>query len=258
MGGGPLDAAVDGFVLADSHVEGDGRVGAAAAPDGQAPEDAPDAPLSGDSGDAQSFDAAAEAQALDAASELPTVDAPPEAGGGCPAASEASTPDAHAGANPSCTPAIESPPLIPAVHVPIGTDIPWCSNPPSSGPHYPIWAAYRAYDTPVPRGYYVHDLEHGAVVFLYKCGNAGCPDVVAALRAAAAAIPDDPLCDADAGVRVRAVITPDPLLDVPVAAVAWGWTYKAQCVDLAALTAFARQHYGQGPEVFCADGTTQF
>lgn len=158
-----------------------------------------------------------------------------------------------------CVVTIASPPLLPALHVAIGSDIQWDSNPPSSGPHYPIWAAYQTYDTPVPRGYYVHDLEHGAIVFVYNCGDAGCPDVVAGLQAASDSLPDDPLCTAAGeGVRVRTVITPDPLVDVTVAAAAWGWTYKADCVDLPSLEAFAAAHYGQGPEVFCTNGTTQF
>jgi hypothetical protein len=144
--------------------------------------------------------------------------------------------------------------------VPVGTDVQWNSNPPSSGPHYPYWAAYQAYSSPVPRGYYVHDLEHGAIVLLYSCPDAGgCPDAAAALQAVSDAIPDDPLCGAAGeGVRVRTVITPDPLLDVPVAAAAWGWVYKAQCVDLPTLKAFALAHYGQGPEVLCTNGITQF
>jgi hypothetical protein len=105
----------------------------------------------------------------------------------------------------------------------------------------------------------VHDLEHGAVVLLYNCGDAGCPDVVAALQAVSDAIPDDPLCtSANQGVRVRTVITPDPLLDVPVAAAAWGWAYRAECVDVPTLRDFALQHYGHGPEQICGNGTTQF
>ena len=160
----------------------------------------------------------------------------------------------------SCLVEIDSPPVVPGVHVPIGSAIDWDSNPPSSGPHYPIWAAYQAYTSPVPRGYYVHDEEHGGVVLLYQCSDdAGCPDVAAALQSVSDALPDDPLCtSAGEGVRVRTVITPDPLIDVPVAAAAWGWVYKAQCVDLPTLTAFAQEHYGQGPEVLCANGTTQF
>jgi hypothetical protein len=91
-------------------------------------------------------------------------------------------------------------------------------------------------------------------------GAAGaCAEIVAALQAASDAIPDDPLCTGlDAGVRVRTVITPDPLIDVPVAAAAWGWTYKAMCTDLPTLKSFALDHYGQGPETECADGITSF
>jgi hypothetical protein len=159
----------------------------------------------------------------------------------------------------SCPVEIDSPPLLTASHVPIGTDIQWDSNPPSSGAHFPVWAAYTAYTSPVPRGYYVHNEEHGAVVLLYQCGDASCPDVAAALQAVSDSLPDDPLClQRGEGVRVRTVLSPDPLLDVPVAAAAWGWVYRAQCVDLPTLEAFAHEHYGQGPEVLCDDGTTQF
>ncbi len=160
----------------------------------------------------------------------------------------------------SCFVEIEEPPLLSREHVPIGTVVQYDSNPPSSGPHYPIWAAYQAYTTPVPREYYVHDLEHGAIVLVYNCPDAGgCPDVAAALQKVSDSLPDDPLCtSAGEGVRVRTVITPDPLLDVPVAAAAWGWVYRAQCVDLPTLEAFAAAHYGQGPEDFCSNGQTSF
>jgi hypothetical protein len=161
----------------------------------------------------------------------------------------------------SCPVVIDSPPLLPAQHVPIGTPITWDSNPPSSGPHYPIWAAFQTYTKPVDLGYLVHDMEHGAVVFLYKCQDGGsCADVAAELASIVAELPSDALCAAQSasGVRVRAVITPDPLLDVPVAAAAWGWTYKAQCVDKPTLLQFALDHYGKGPETLCSDGQAQF
>jgi hypothetical protein len=159
-----------------------------------------------------------------------------------------------------CDITIDAPTVLPATHVAIGTLVSYDSNPPSSGPHYPIWAAYQAYTTPVDRRYYVHDEEHGAVIFVYNCQSAGgCPDVVQTLQQAANTLPDDSLClQAGQGVRVRTVITPDPLLDVPVAAAAWGWTYRAQCADLGSLVSFALAHYGQGREQLCTDGTTQF
>jgi hypothetical protein len=160
-----------------------------------------------------------------------------------------------------CLIAIDAPPLLAGQHVAIGTDITWDSNPPSSGPHYPIWAAYQAYTSPVPRGYYVHDLEHGGIDLLYNCaaGSIDCAQIQAQLQQVTDALPDDPLCTAlGEGVRVRVVLTPDPLLDVPVAAAAWGWTYRAECFDLPSLLDFARAHYGQGPETLCNDGQATF
>jgi len=51
-------------------------------------------------------------------------------------------------------------------------------NPPVYGEHYPVWAAYKSYSFPVPLGFLVHDLEHGAVELLYNCPE-GCADEVA-------------------------------------------------------------------------------
>lgn len=154
-----------------------------------------------------------------------------------------------------CEVTIDAPVLQGAAHVKVGDAVAYDSNPPSSGPHYPIWAAYKEWDHSFPRPYYVHDLEHGAVVFLYKCDGA-CPEIVDTLRKAMAAIPDDADC-VGSGVRVRALIVPDPELDVPVAAAAWGWIYRAECADLRTLTDFALNHYAQGPENVCGDGTDQ-
>jgi len=153
----------------------------------------------------------------------------------------------------SCLVTIETPPLQDGVHVPEGTPIMWNSNPPCSGQHYPIWANFKEYDHPVDLGYIVHDMEHGAVVLFYNCPEGGaCDAIVAGFRQVRDAIPTDPLCDPD--IRVRVVIVPDPLLDVPVAAATWGWTYKAECLDLPTLTDFAKAHYAQGTENLCAQG----
>jgi hypothetical protein len=248
-----------------------GRVDRSLAPSAQAATPIPDAARTadGDIGQEAATDPSPEGGAQDAGSDAmldaapgPVEAASPDTGADALQPPSDASADVMAEAtmtSPTCFPEVASPPLLPALHVPIGSDIQWDSNPPSSGPHYPIWAAYQAYDTPVPRGYYVHDLEHGAIVFTYNCGAAGCPDIVAALHQAADSLPDDPLCtSAGEGIRVRMVITPDPLLDVVVAAAAWGWTYKAACVDLPSLEAFAAAHYGQGPEDFCTNGTTQF
>ncbi len=156
----------------------------------------------------------------------------------------------------SCPVVIDTPPLVVGSHVPEGTPITWNSNPPCSGPHYPVWANFQEFDHPIDLGYLVHSMEHGAVVLFYKCdGDAGsCTSIVDGLRKVRDAVPVDPMCDPAIGKRV--VIVPDPLLDVPVAAAAWGWTYKAQCLDLPTLTQFAKDHVAQGTENICAAGSS--
>jgi hypothetical protein len=142
-------------------------------------------------------------------------------------------------------------------HVGFDTTVLYCTTPPSSGPHYPVWAAFRSYSSPVPHENLVHDLEHGAVIVLYKCPDAtsgSCASTAAALQAIIDARPIDPECDSDAGVKRRVILSPDPTLDVAVGAAAWGWTYRATCVDATSLGAFIDVHYGAGPEDFCTDG----
>jgi hypothetical protein len=138
-------------------------------------------------------------------------------------------------------------------HFPIGTIIHYCTNPPNSGPHYPIWPAFTTWTTPLAQPYLVHGMEHGAVELRYNC-PAGCDEIVAQLQAIADAQPDDPICDVEAGVHHRIIIIPDPDLDVPIAATAWSWTYKATCLDVPSITMFLQAHYGQGAEDLCVEG----
>ena len=139
----------------------------------------------------------------------------------------------------------------PSPHITACFPVMYSSNPPTSGPHYPYWAAFQTYTTPIPRGFTVHDLEHGAIVISYKCAGA-CAAELAALQAFIDARPVDPACVAP--VKSRIVITPDPLLDVPFAAAAWGFALTSQCFDLPALGAFIDAHYAMAPENFCFDG----
>ena len=156
----------------------------------------------------------------------------------------------------SCPVVIETPPLLDSPHVPETENPAYNSNPPSSGPHYPQWAQFQEFESPVPAGYLVHALEHGAVVLLYKCEGAACDPIKANLRKVRDAVPADPRCDPT--IRARVIIAPMPTLDVPVAAAAWGWTYKAQCFDQPTLEAFAKTHYAQGPEDLCVPGKSTF
>jgi Protein of unknown function (DUF3105) len=152
----------------------------------------------------------------------------------------------------ACGTVVEGFPILPSPHIPVCFPVTYPTNPPTSGPHYPIWAAFQTYTTPVQRGFWVHDMEHGAVVIAYNCPN-GCAAEVASLQAFVDTLPVDPGCTPP--VLRRVVITPDPLLDVPFAAAAWGFALKSQCFDLPALGAFVAAHYAMGPEDFCFNGT---
>jgi hypothetical protein len=155
----------------------------------------------------------------------------------------------------SCEVTIESPPIPKTInHVPVGTNLQYCGSPPSSGDHFPQWAAFAEYDKEIEFGYLVHDLEHGAIVLLYKC-DAGqpCPDIVNALREAKNRAAVDPLCNGQ-GTDKRIIIAPSSKIPTKVAAAAWGKTYTAACVDGPTLDAFIRDNYAKGPENFCFAG----
>jgi hypothetical protein len=160
----------------------------------------------------------------------------------------------------SCAAVVQQHPIEGETHVPICSVVDYLTNPPSSGNHYPIWAAYQTYTVPVPLGFLVHDLEHGAIVFTYNCdrgqGDGGeCASEVAAAGQMIGALPADQECvELGQGVSRRSVLVPDPELDVRFAASAWGWTLRADCFDPDVFQAFAIAHYKQGPEDLCQDG----
>ncbi|MET0794785.1 MAG: DUF3105 domain-containing protein [Polyangiaceae bacterium] len=138
-------------------------------------------------------------------------------------------------------------------HLTVCSAVDYLDNPPIGGDHYPVWAAFQSYSFAVPRGFWVHDLEHGAVVFSYNCPD-GCSDEVATVQALIDALPEDPLC-AGTGTPRRVVLTPDPLLDVRWGLSAWGHTLRAECVDADRFRDFYLNHFGLGPEALCNAGS---
>lgn len=147
-----------------------------------------------------------------------------------------------------CTVDIENHPDEGYQHISCTSPATYLTVPPSSGNHYPIWAAYETYANPIPWGNLVHSLEHGAVIVVYNCPG-GCPDEVARAQAWIDALPPDATCGTN-----RAILVPDPTMDVRWAATAWTWTLRADCFDSDQFTFFFQQHYGQGREVICGGG----
>lgn len=56
-------------------------------------------------------------------------------------------------------------------HVPIGTQVDYNSNPPTSGKHYEDWIKVGVYTEPKDDRNLVHSLEHGYVILSYKCNT---------------------------------------------------------------------------------------
>lgn len=155
----------------------------------------------------------------------------------------------------ACNVATQSATGLTQNHLSACSPIDYPDNPPIGGDHYSVWAAFQSFGFVVPRGFWVHDLEHGAIVFTYHCPE-GCADEVAQVQALIDALPEDPLClEEGMGAVRRAVLTPDPLLDVRWGVSAWGHTLRADCVDAPRFTQFYLNHFGLGPEVLCVPGS---
>ena len=126
--------------------------------------------------------------------------------------------------------------LDPAQHV-TGT-IPYADLPPAGGPHNPCWAAFGVHETPVPAERWVHNLEHGGVVFLYNCPE-GCDTEVEQLQTLVDGTP-------------QALLTEYEGLPARFAVVAWGHRLVSDCFDSEAFLAFYADHVDQAPESITA------
>ncbi|KIG14116.1 hypothetical protein DB30_07112 [Enhygromyxa salina] len=123
------------------------------------------------------------------------------------------------------------------IHVDQDSAIDWGNNPPHSGDHYPTWEKWGEHDTPVPRGNWVHNMEHGGIVLVYNCPD-GCDAELDTLRMVL-----------DMRTDSRILITEDPLLDgPPFAAVSWTWVHEFDTPVLDELLCFVDQHFNHAPE----------
>jgi hypothetical protein len=141
-------------------------------------------------------------------------------------------------------------------HVAPGTVVKYTNCPPASGRHYtaagigPIPARpYGPNDTVIPQGW-VHNLEHGGLVVLYRDADAD----QTALRALYDAVPASPLCGFEPGGQSPGpVIVRFDQMAWPYAALVWDRVLPLERVDQAAILDFyARYGERTNPEKFCA------
>jgi len=106
--------------------------------------------------------------------------------------------------------------------------------PPAGGPHYRCWWDWGVFTEAVPEERWVHNQEHGGVVFLYNCPD-GCDAEVEQLVSAL-------------GDRERVIISPNTNMAWRFAASAWEYRIMMNCLDIAAMESFYESHFANGPE----------
>ncbi|HEV2004971.1 MAG TPA: DUF3105 domain-containing protein [Candidatus Limnocylindrales bacterium] len=147
-------------------------------------------------------------------------------------------------------------------HVGVGAPVKYTFCPPASGNHYnaagvagPIPARlYGPNEKKIPQNW-LHNLEHGALVLLYKCGGASDPcsaDAQQALGALVANFPISPICKTSPGTLSPVIARFDDM-DIPYAALVWDEVLPLQTLDLEQIKVFFLQHAEQlNPEKLCA------
>lgn len=114
-------------------------------------------------------------------------------------------------------------------------EVAYTSIPPMGGDHNACWTEWGVHTEEVPEENWVHNLEHGGVVFLYNCPE-GCEEEVTQLAGYVTAL------------GPTAVLTPYSAMEVRFAAVSWGWRLLQDCLDMSTMQTFYGAHVDQGPE----------
>lgn len=130
-----------------------------------------------------------------------------------------------------------------------GVELTFLHYPPSSGTHYGDQvAAWGFYPEPVPEGTFVHNLEHGGVVFLYKC-DTPCADLEQQFADFYESAPPAP-----SFTTRKVLITPynpaDPAkMPAPIVALAWEHQLNLQQFDADLMLKWYKRFVNRGPEV---------
>jgi hypothetical protein len=145
-------------------------------------------------------------------------------------------------------------------HVAVGDKVTFTYCAPASGNHYnrpgtagPIPArVYGPSDTVLPQGW-IHNLEHGGIVILYRGDSPGAtPDGQAQLRALYDSFPNSPVCNIPKGENAPVIARFDQMSS-PYQAIVWGRVLLLDTLDQAKILDFYNQ-WGEktNPEKQCA------
>jgi hypothetical protein len=125
----------------------------------------------------------------------------------------------------------------------------YVSNPPCIGSHFGSWLGWGEVEDELDAGFYVHNLEHGGIAYLYDC-PAGCEnDLIAPLRDYVTMVPDDD------GGPFRYVLGPFTGMPNRFGMVAWGVVYVGDEMCVEDLNRFRTEHYRNAPEDIASPGS---
>jgi hypothetical protein len=135
-------------------------------------------------------------------------------------------------ADAACAPLEQRVEVVSALHV--SGDIVYPDPPPAGGNHNQCWGTWGVHERELADERFVHNLEHGGVVFLYRCVD-GCSAEVSAL-------------EEFVGAHDLAVLTPYAALPTRFGIVAWGYRLLSDCFDRAVFERFYADHRDRGLE----------
>jgi hypothetical protein len=118
--------------------------------------------------------------------------------------------------------------------------IDYADTPPYGGDHNPCWAAWGVHTEPVDDDNWVHNLEHGGVVFLYNCPE-GCDEDATAIA------------DLATSLGPYALVTPYSDMTRKFAVISWGHRLEMDCRDDDVLRQFYIDHQDNAPESSISD-----
>jgi hypothetical protein len=125
-------------------------------------------------------------------------------------------------------------------HVAVGSEIHYHANPPTSGPHYPFPAPTGVYPNGLQTGFWVHSLEHGYIVVLYK--PPAPPAQMAVFDKMLTSFPKSKFGN------VKLLVVPYADMPHPYAVLAWDWRLEMDEFKEGTVLQFYKDHVDHGRE----------
>jgi hypothetical protein len=148
-------------------------------------------------------------------------------------------------------------------HVPVGTEVTYNTNPPTSGSHYEDWTRAGVFTEPKDDRNLVHSLEHGYIIMSYKC-NPGLSQTGELAESSSSAeasnsaeLTSQAECDErkakleeiyNQKCKSKLIVIARPNLDTSYAVTAWNFLDKFDDFDKKRIEKFIDAHRDNGPE----------